>query len=205
VSFQAIKTFKQSDDPDYEEKKNRVLELYEIVDGKAEAAEGGPGVVICVDEFGPLNLLPRAGKQWAPAARLRRNGAKRRRRRATYTRTEGVRRLFAALDLNRDKLYGHVKERKHRTNFLAFCKYLRSLYPDPVHIAIVLDNFSPHPPHFPPTSMPASASGRGPTTSSSLMCLRTPAGSTASSRISLPCATLRSTAPTTAATRSKTR
>src|SRR3984957_16244643 len=29
VSFQAIKTWKQSTDPDYEAKKNRVLELYE--------------------------------------------------------------------------------------------------------------------------------------------------------------------------------
>ncbi|MGH3952062.1 MAG: helix-turn-helix domain-containing protein, partial [Pseudonocardiaceae bacterium] len=30
VSFQVIKTFKQSNDPDYEAKKNRVLELYDI-------------------------------------------------------------------------------------------------------------------------------------------------------------------------------
>ena len=36
VSFQVIKTFKQSNDPDYEAKKNRVLELYDIADGKVE-------------------------------------------------------------------------------------------------------------------------------------------------------------------------
>jgi transposase len=36
VSFQAIKTFKVSNDPDFEAKKNRVLELYEIVDGTSE-------------------------------------------------------------------------------------------------------------------------------------------------------------------------
>ncbi len=144
VSFQAIKTYKQSTDPHYEAKKNRVLELYDIVDGKAEPKEGDPEVVICMDEFGPLNLWPRPGKQWAPGAELRRQGSKRRRRRATYKRTEGVRHLFAALDLNRDKLYGHIKERKHRTNFLTFCKYLRSLYPSTLRIAIVLDNYSPH-------------------------------------------------------------
>jgi len=34
--------------------------------------------------------------------------------------------------------------RKNRTEFLAFCRYLRSLYPPEVRIAIVLDNFSPH-------------------------------------------------------------
>jgi transposase len=33
---------------------------------------------------------------------------------------------------------------KDRTTFLEFCRYLRSLYPPEVRIAIVLDNFSPH-------------------------------------------------------------
>jgi transposase len=144
VSFQAIKTFKQSNDPHFEAKKNRVLELYEIADGKVFAGEADPDVVICMDEFGPLGIMPRPGKQWAAAADLRRGGAKRRRRRATYHRTEGVRHLFAALDLGKDKLYGHVKARKHRTNFLAFCKYLRTLYPPEVRIGLVLDNYSPH-------------------------------------------------------------
>ena len=36
VSFQVIKTWKQSTDPDFEAKKNRVLELYEIADGKVK-------------------------------------------------------------------------------------------------------------------------------------------------------------------------
>ena len=66
VSFQVIKTWKQSSDPDFEAKKNRVLELYDIADGKAKPKRGDPTVVICMDEFGPLNLLPRPGKQWAP-------------------------------------------------------------------------------------------------------------------------------------------
>jgi transposase len=148
VSFQAIKTWKQSTDPDFEVKKNRVLELYDIAEGKAEPAEGDPTVVFSMDEFGPLNLLPRPGKQWAPVVSRRSKGSpdapRRRRRRATYTRTEGVRHLLAALDLNRDRLYGHVKVNKRRTTFLAFCRYLRSLYPADVRIAIVLDNFSPH-------------------------------------------------------------
>ena len=41
-------------------------------------------------------------------------------------------------------MYGHIKANKNRTTFLAFCRYLRSLYPPEVRIAIVLDNFSPH-------------------------------------------------------------
>ena len=51
---------------------------------------------------------------------------------------------MAGLDLSRDKLYGHVTRRKGRTQFLALCRYLRSLYPADMRIAIVCDNFSPH-------------------------------------------------------------
>jgi transposase len=148
VSFQAVKTWKQSTDPEYEPKKNRVLELYDIAEGKAEPGPGDPTVVFSVDEFGPLNLLPRAGKQWAPVVSRHQKGAtgspRRRRIRATYKRTQGVRHLLAALDMNRDRLYGHIKVNKKRTTFLEFCRYLRSLYPPEVRIAIVMDNFSPH-------------------------------------------------------------
>jgi transposase len=146
VSFQAVKTFKASTDPDYDAKTSRVLELYAIADGITVPGPNDPAIVFCVDEFGPLNLQPHPGKQWAPVAAGTGDPAapRRRRRRATYTRPHGVRHLFAALDLSRDKLYGHVTRRKHRTQFLAFCRYLRSLYPPDVRIAIICDNFSPH-------------------------------------------------------------
>lgn len=146
VSFQVIKTFKHSNDPDFEAKKNRVLELYDIADGKAQPGVDDPTVVFCMDEFGPLNLQPHPGKQWAPIATGKgdTSSPRRRRRRATYTRPNGVRHLLAAYDLSRDRLYGHVKTHKGRTEFLAFCRYLRSLYPPEVRIAIVLDNFAPH-------------------------------------------------------------
>src|SRR3954452_11071491 len=42
VSFQAIKTWKQSTDPDFEAKKNRVLELYDIAEDKAEPGPRDP-------------------------------------------------------------------------------------------------------------------------------------------------------------------
>jgi hypothetical protein len=63
---------------------------------------------------------------------------------ATYTRKAGVRHLFAAYELGEDKMYGHIKPRKTRARFLEFCRYLRSLYPTTVRIAIICDNFSPH-------------------------------------------------------------
>jgi transposase len=88
VSFQVIKTFKASTDPNYEAKKNRVLELYDIAEGRAHPGGGDPSVVFSMDEFGPLNLLPREGKQWAPIVRRSQKGSQdspRRRRRRPPT------------------------------------------------------------------------------------------------------------------------
>jgi transposase len=123
-----------------------VLELYAIADAQAQPEPGDPTVVICLDEFGPLNLQPHPGKQWAPAAIGTGDPARprRRRRRATYHRPNGIRHLLAGYDLSSDRLYGHIKLRKDRTQFLTFCRYLCSLHPFEVRIALVLDNFSPH-------------------------------------------------------------
>ena len=99
-----------------------------------------------MDEFGPLNLQPHPGRQWAAVSGKHKEPGRRPRprRRATYRRTAGVRHLFAAYELGEDKLYGHIKPRKNRARFLEFCRYLRSLYPPTVRIAIICDNFSPH-------------------------------------------------------------
>jgi transposase len=99
-----------------------------------------------LDEFGPLNLQPHPGRQWAARGERHKDPDRepRPRRRATYTRQHGVWHLFAAYDLGNDKLYGHIKPKRNRTRFLEFCRHLRSLYPPQIRIAIVLDNFSPH-------------------------------------------------------------
>ena len=146
VTFQRLKTWKASKDPNYAAKKARVEQLYAIADREVLPQAGDPQVVFCTDEFGPLNLQPRPGRQWAPVSGKGRDPSRapRRRMRATYHRTEGVRHLLAAYELGEDKLFGHVKPRKTRTRFLEFCRYLRSLYPPSVRIAIICDNFSPH-------------------------------------------------------------
>jgi transposase len=142
VSFQRLKTWKTSRDPAYQAKTDRITHLYGLMDGTCDVVDGDPDVVLCVDEFGPLNLQPHPGRQWAAKGG---GGAQpRRRRRATYTRPHGVHHLLAAYDLSRDKLYGHIKPRKRRGEFLAFLRYLRTLYPPGVRLAIVLDNYSPH-------------------------------------------------------------
>ncbi|MGV9774451.1 IS630 family transposase [Streptosporangium sp. NPDC003464] len=146
VSFQRVKTWKSSRDPDYAVKKARVEHLYALADGEVIAEAGEPEVVFCVDEFGPLNLQPHPGRQWAERGGRHKDLHRepRPRRRATYTRSHGVRHLFAAYDLGKNKVYGHIKPVKTRTRFLEFCRYLRSLYPPGVRIAIVCDNYSPH-------------------------------------------------------------
>jgi hypothetical protein len=112
------------------------------MDGTDDVLDGDPEVVICMDEFGPLNLQPHPGRQW-----VSRGGGgmrPRRRRRATYTRPHGVRHLLAADDLSRDRLYGHIKPRKRRGEVLVFLRDLRTLDLPGIRLGIVLDNFSPH-------------------------------------------------------------
>ena len=138
VSFQALRTWKRSNDPDFEAKKNRILELYAIADGTVEPGDDDPKVVVCIDEFGPLNIQPQpGGKAWAPRAKPRRI-------RATYKRPHGVRHLLSSLDVADDLFSGQVTAHKTRVEFLAFCNQVRSRYPAEIRIALVLDNFSPH-------------------------------------------------------------
>ncbi|GJF25024.1 hypothetical protein SHO565_55880 [Streptomyces sp. HO565] len=99
-----------------------------------------------MDEFGPLNLQPHPGRQWTGRGGRHKDPDRgpRPRRRATYTRPHGVRHLFAAYDLTKNQLYGHVKKTKNRSQFLEFCRYLRSLHPVEKRIAIICDNCETH-------------------------------------------------------------
>lgn len=125
VFFQRLKAWKTSRDPDYAAKKARVEHLYAIADGEVLPEEGEPEVIFRMDEFGPLNLMPHPGKQWAEHGGKHKNPDRdpRRRRRATYNRYGGVRHLSATLDLAKDKLYDHIKPVKRRTQFPEICRY----------------------------------------------------------------------------------
>lgn len=114
VTFQRVKTWKTSKDPEYAAKKARVEHLYAIADGEVVPEDGEPEVVFCLDEFGPLNLQPHPGRQWAERGGRHKDPDRepRPRRRATYTRPHGVRHLFAAYDLgNRPALRPHQAEK----------------------------------------------------------------------------------------------
>lgn len=48
-----------------EEGEARVEHLHAIAGGEVMPEDGEPEVVLCLDEFGPLNLQPDPGRQWA--------------------------------------------------------------------------------------------------------------------------------------------
>ena len=138
VTFQRIKTWRlQGPGLCGQESPGRAL--YAIADREVVLARGRTAGDLLVDEFGPLNLQPRPGRQWAAVSGKNAEAGREPRMRATYTRTEGVRHLLAAYELGEDKLFGHIKPRKTRAQFLEFCRY-----PSSTRIAIICDNFSPH-------------------------------------------------------------
>ncbi|MGH8881945.1 MAG: IS630 family transposase, partial [Stackebrandtia sp.] len=128
TSWQATKTWKASNDPEFAAKMRRVLDLYD--------QPPADGRVVCVDEFGPLNLQPRPGRSWRPCRRPVRL-------RATFNRTQGVRHMIAALDLTTGKIHYRIRDRKRWREFLDFLKTLRARWPGQ-KLYLVLDNFSPH-------------------------------------------------------------
>jgi len=96
------------------------------------------GRVICVDEFGPLNLQPRSGTCLiGPGKRVERH-------RATYNRRGGVRHLFGAYDMKTDRLFGLFTKQKNAVEFLRFLQGLRRRYRHSGTLHIVLDNVGYH-------------------------------------------------------------
>ncbi len=129
VKWRHTKSWKDSTDPQFWPKYRRLRRLY------ARRPKGGRR--ICIDEFGPLNLLPRHGKHYARTGHVNRL-------RATYSRKHGVRHMFGAYDLERDTLVGKFAKRKNWTTFLPFLKWLRRCYRSKEVLHIVLDNASFH-------------------------------------------------------------
>ena len=133
ITAQRTRTWKWSTDPLYEEKKAWVLAAY-------KAAEAGTidGVVVSFDECGPISLKPQAGSGWFPPGRPAR-------RRATYNRRSGTRKLMGAYDVGADHLWGRLEDRRVTGEVtLEFLKAIRRRYPAETTVYIVMDNLSAH-------------------------------------------------------------
>lgn len=130
IRWRRTKTWKDSKDPQFWEKFQRLQALY--------ATRPPDGRRICIDEFGPLNLQPHHGRCWTgPGKGINRL-------RATYKRTAGVRHFLAAYDLESDRLFGVFTTRKTWREFLDFLKVVRRRYDPHEVLYVVLDNYSPH-------------------------------------------------------------
>ena len=99
ITAQRTRTWKWSNDPLYEEKKQWVLGAY-------KAAEAGTldGVLVSFDECGPISLRPHPGRGWFARKRPARQ-------RATYEKNKGVRKLLGAYDVGADRLWGRLEAR----------------------------------------------------------------------------------------------
>jgi len=129
IRWRHTKTWKESTDPQFWPKYRRIRRLY------AKRPQGGQR--ISLDEFGPLNLLPRHGRHYARMRHVDRL-------RATYHRHGGVRHMFGAYDLERDALVGTFATHKNGQTFLTFLQWLRKQYPRRITLHVVLDNATFH-------------------------------------------------------------
>jgi len=130
IRWRRTKTWKESKDPDFWPKFQRIRRLYR------HRPIGGRR--ICIDEFGPLNLQPRHGTCLAG------QGKRVERLRATYHRFGGVRHFFAAYDVETDRLVGVFAKSKKRVEYLRFLKWLRRRYRRQEVLHIVVDNYTTH-------------------------------------------------------------
>nr|GID87929.1 hypothetical protein Ade03nite_68530 [Actinoplanes derwentensis] len=97
ITFQRTRTWKESTDPDYETKLDRIEQV---------TTEFLPRC-FAFDQFGPLSIRHCHGTCWAA-----RNHPDR--LRATYKRTHGIRYFHGCYDLANDKLRGVIRRRKRR-------------------------------------------------------------------------------------------
>jgi transposase len=130
VNWRHTQTWKESDDPNFWPKYRRIRRLY-------KGGRPPNGRRLSIDEFGPLNLLPRHGMHYARTGHVDRH-------RATYHRDGGVRYLYGVYDLERDTLRGRFVQRKNRRTFLSFLRWVRGQYSGTEILHIVLDNATFH-------------------------------------------------------------
>jgi len=129
VSFQAVKTWKESNDPEFGDKVRRLRELTN--------RGHNPPIVVAVDEMGPISLKPYGGRTWASSGHPDRV-------RATYKRTMGVRHLMGMYDYYHRTLRGYLSPRKRGSDWVRFLRYVRSWYPSGSPIFLIMDNLSAH-------------------------------------------------------------
>jgi transposase len=125
ITFQRTRTWKESSDPDFDAKLDRI----EYVTRRF------PERCFAFDQFGPLSIRPCHGSAWARRSRPDRLPA-------TYRRTHGIRYFHGCYSLADDQLWGVIRRRKGGDHSLAALKSIRAARPDGVKIYVITDNLS---------------------------------------------------------------
>lgn len=129
LTYQQAKTWKESKDPRFQEKKERIEALLR--------RKHNPPVVVGMDEMGPLSLRPYKGRGWHPVGHPHRI-------RANYHRYAGSRYWYGAYHVGGNDLWGRLEPKKGGAPWLRFLKDVRARFPaeDPVYV--IQDNLSAH-------------------------------------------------------------
>jgi transposase len=125
ITFQRTRTWKESTDPDFDAKLDRIEHVTGAFADRCFA----------FDQFGPLSIRPHHGGGWARSARPDRLPA-------TYRRSHGIRYFHGCYSLGDDQLWGVVRCRKGGDHTLAALKSIRAARPDGAPIYVILDNLS---------------------------------------------------------------
>jgi transposase len=125
ITFQRTRTWKESTDPDFDAKLDRIEHVSTTF----------PDRCFAFDQFGPLSIRPHHGSGWARSGRPDRLPA-------TYRRTHGIRYFHGCYSLGDDQLWGVVRARKGGDHTLAALKTIRAARPDGAPIYVILDNLS---------------------------------------------------------------
>jgi len=110
-------------------KKNRILELYHQTPSD--------GIVLCYDEWGPLELKPIHGQTWAFKNKPNRL-------RATYRRLSGTEQFFGFYEVHTDYLFGTIHKRKCLKDMYAVFQQLRNGYSMSYRLYVIMDNLPVH-------------------------------------------------------------
>nr|WP_258564205.1 IS630 family transposase [Streptomyces himalayensis] len=122
ITFQRTKTWKESTDPDFDAKLDRI----------EYALTERPKRTVAFDEFGPLGIRPTAGSCWAEQGQPDRLPA-------TFHRTHGVTYFHGCYSVGDDTLWGVNRRRKGTGPTWAALKSIRAARPDGAPIYVILD------------------------------------------------------------------
>ena len=129
ISFQSVKTWKESKDPEFEKKKRRIERL--------TRKKSNPPVVLSLDEMGPFNLIPYGGRGWFEQKNPGRIPA-------NYNKFQGVRYEYICLNVYHQTLDLKQYEHKGGVPWLEFLKEERSKYPLDERVYMIQDGLLAH-------------------------------------------------------------